>query len=340
MSAKKYIICRRPNKYYYIRIQNGDSITWKSTGCKNKSDATAFLRDFKETECKAPVTTVPLLSEYIKTYAALNKSVLRTRTLVHNIRNIDILISLLGDRKLDAYVGSEFEMARTERIGKNWCVVTANSWSRSVKAVFNYAVQHDVILVHPFAKNRPLKTPQKAPLFFKPEEFKKVLDNVNNPMLRDFYTVLAYSGVRLSELVFLRTENVDLEKRVVNISNYGEFTTKSGKERSVPISDVIYDIVKRRMNGTLLFGKEGKYPYDGGYISRCFRDAVRKVPGIDRRLHLHSCRHSFASWAVSSGVSIYHVSKLLGHSNISTTEIYAHCQQSDLQDAVKKLPSL
>jgi site-specific recombinase XerD len=71
-------------------------------------------------------------------------------------------------------------------------------------------------------------------------------------------------------------------------------------------------------------------------ISRCFKTAVRKA-GINENIHFHSLRHTFASWLVQKGVSLYEVSRLLGHTNIKTTQIYSHLAPGNLINAVKKL---
>ena len=72
------------------------------------------------------------------------------------------------------------------------------------------------------------------------------------------------------------------------------------------------------------------------YISTNFKKAVRDADVIPE-LHFHSLRHGFASNLILKGVSIYEVSKLLGHADIKTTQIYAHLRSDDLQNAVDRL---
>ena len=72
------------------------------------------------------------------------------------------------------------------------------------------------------------------------------------------------------------------------------------------------------------------------FISHKIKKIIKQA-GINQQLNFHSLRHTFASWLVQAGVSIYEVSKLLGHSNIRTTEIYAHLEIGNLHEAVKKL---
>ncbi len=72
------------------------------------------------------------------------------------------------------------------------------------------------------------------------------------------------------------------------------------------------------------------------FISARFKKVVRECK-LDDRYHFHSLRHTFASWLVQMGVPIYEVSKLLGHADIKTTQIYSHLRSNDLRDAVDSL---
>ena len=71
-------------------------------------------------------------------------------------------------------------------------------------------------------------------------------------------------------------------------------------------------------------------------ITKTFKKYVIKSK-LNPKLKFHSLRHTFASWLVQRGVSIYEVSKLLGHSDIKVTEIYAHLKPENLRNAVELL---
>lgn len=74
----------------------------------------------------------------------------------------------------------------------------------------------------------------------------------------------------------------------------------------------------------------------GSYIAHMFKKFVRKA-GLNERLHFHSLRHTFATCLVQSGVSIYEIQKLLGHSSIVITQMYSHLAASELHRAVNKI---
>ena len=85
-----------------------------------------------------------------------------------------------------------------------------------------------------------------------------------------------------------------------------------------------------------MFCKADGKKYTGDHISQSFKRAC-KAAGIESSIHFHSLRHSFASNLVQKGVPLYTIKELLGHSSISTTEIYSHLNMETLREAVKKL---
>ena len=72
------------------------------------------------------------------------------------------------------------------------------------------------------------------------------------------------------------------------------------------------------------------------FVSKTFKRHVR-LSGLNPALHFHSLRHSFASWLVQDGVSIYAVKELLGHSDVKTTQVYSHLQPEQLHSTVNKI---
>ena len=112
-------------------------------------------------------------------------------------------------------------------------------------------------------------------------------------------------------------------------------------ERTIPINDVLYPLLHNMLrssntNTDYLFTANGQ-KIVGNTLSKQFKKCVRKTKSIDPKFHFHDLRHSFASNLVKKGVSLYVVSKLLGHKDIKTTQIYAHLNVDSLRDAVKRL---
>jgi site-specific recombinase XerD len=96
---------------------------------------------------------------------------------------------------------------------------------------------------------------------------------------------------------------------------------------------IFADINQQKKNG-MIFTKNGvKLNVD--YVSKQFKKAIRETK-LNQNLHLHSLRHSFSSNLIAKGASLYHVSKLLSHSRISTTEKYSHVNMKELRETEKK----
>ena len=89
-------------------------------------------------------------------------------------------------------------------------------------------------------------------------------------------------------------------------------------------------------NFDFIFCKDNGFPFDKDYISKLFKDAVRAV-GVSEDIHFHTLRHSFGSNLGSKGVPINDIKELMGHSSISTTQIYVHTNLENLRKGVAKL---
>jgi len=172
------------------------------------------------------------------------------------------------------------------------------------------------------------------------DDFQRLLGMVKEPVLRDLFLFAALSGLRLSEILNLKWSAVDFDKRQFAVSNSDTFTTKTGKERTVPMHEEVSRILSlRRGDGAedgLVFCKRGGFRLERNYVSKKFKGYVRDAE-LSEKLHFHSLRHSCASWLVDAGVSLYVVQNILGHSNISTTQIYSHLSQNTLHESVNRV---
>jgi site-specific recombinase XerD len=113
---------------------------------------------------------------------------------------------------------------------------------------------------------------------------------------------------------------------------------KSKKIRTIPLNiRALQKLTEREMkkNSNLIFTYL-REPIKQDFISKVFKKFVKKAK-INNKLNFHAIRTTFASWLVQKGVSINEVSRLLGHSNIKVTEIYAHLRAEDLRTAVDRL---
>ncbi|MCX8056413.1 MAG: site-specific tyrosine recombinase XerD [Ignavibacteria bacterium] len=216
----------------------------------------------------------------------------------------------------------------------------------SIKSFFKYLFLNDYIQKNPALQFKAPKITIHPPEVLSFEEINKILEQPNpNSLLglRDKAMLeFAYAtGVRVSELINLETKDLFLEEEIVRV--FG----KGSKERLVPIgSHAIYWIeqylnkvrpalAKKMISKDFLFlnNRGGKLSRMGFF--KILRQYVNQA-GIDKNVHPHTIRHCFATHLLERGADIRVVQELLGHSKISTTQIYTHVDRTMLREVLMK----
>ena len=214
---------------------------------------------------------------------------------------------------------------------------SAELYLRTLKASFNRAIDWGYISENPFKKVKLPKSQKSYPMFISEDELNQIVKNISNKEIRDLSTIAFFTGMRLGELTNLKWKDVNIKSRVINIINDKSFSTKSKKDRIVPISKKIVTKLKKRANKSdFVFAKTDGIKFNNEYVSKIFKKAVRETK-LDQKIHFHTLRHSFASRLVQKGASIYIVKELLGHKDVTTTQIYSHLQPNNFIDVVDLL---
>ena len=217
----------------------------------------------------------------------------------------------------------------------------------TLRNFFRYAQTHDLITNDPALNLESPKIRRTLPGYLRLEEIEKLLAQPNDktPMgLRDraMLDVLYSTGLRVSELVGLRV--LDLDKAVGCIRCIG----KGDKERIVPIGKKALALVERYLRDArpklTPAGKQVNSPMlfinrRGGPLSRVgvwkILSAYGKRAGLRVPLTPHMLRHSFATHLLEGGADLRSVQLMLGHSDISTTQIYTHVVEERLKQVYK-----
>lgn len=216
----------------------------------------------------------------------------------------------------------------------------------SIKSFFRYLSANDYITQNPALKFKGPKVKVHPPEVLSFSEIEKILEQPNTKTLlglRDKAMLeFAYAtGVRVSELINLKINDLFFEEEIVRI--FG----KGSKERFVPIgSHAIFWIeqylvkvrpalAKKNLSGNYLFlnSRGGKLSRMGFF--KILRQYVQEAK-IDKNVHPHTIRHSFATHLLERGADIRVVQELLGHSKISTTQIYTHIDRTMLREVLVK----
>jgi len=176
-----------------------------------------------------------------------------------------------------------------------------------------------------------------------PDECAKLLAALTQD--RALWATAMYGGLRRGELQALRVEDVDLGAGVIHVRRgwdmiEGEITTKSGRDRRVPIAGVLRDYLDEHLLGLgwrkqpdgLVFGSRARSPFDAGGPGTRARKVWEKarLDGIT----LHECRHTFASLMIAAGVNAKALSAYMGHATISITlDRYGHLMPGNEDEA-------
>lgn len=208
----------------------------------------------------------------------------------------------------------------------------------SIKSYFNYNIKRGITSVNPADKVSRPKLTKHLPEYLTEEEVGKLLDvEVKSPYDYRNKTILELlysSGIRISELVNIKTSNYDSEECLIRIMG------KGSKERIVPLGDYAVNIMNDYMNNyrPLINKKHTDYIFinnRGDKISRQFifkvikKEALKK--GIKKDISPHTLRHTFATHLLKNGADLRIIQELLGHENISTTQIYTHVTNNKLK---------
>ena len=170
----------------------------------------------------------------------------------------------------------------------------------------------------------------KKERYLSKEEAQRIFEAVRrseNPVLQHIVPMLILTGARKREVLDARWEDFDLERRQWRIP-----TTKSGRPRYVPLSDGVLQLLTslpHREKGWIFANPKTGKPFVSVFISW---NTARKLAGL-ADVRMHDLRHSFASFLVNAGRTLYEVQKILGHTQVKTTQRYAHLSQDTLVDA-------
>jgi len=349
----------RKTKYGTYTVDTYDINNKKiSKTFKLKSDASAF-----ETKIKNEKRELKLVKSYLK-----NREILFTQALNEfmntkiNLRSKTVGKYTFIIKQFQAFVDSEeleyvseftpdhatrlfIELTKEKTIpGSNRKPKTVNGFLTVIKAFFNEEVLKDHIIKNPMRHINNLKVEKSKPEYYSEEELKLFFDQEMDAAYRLAFRGLLYTGMRIDELANIHWSDVDLEKRLIRVIRKPGFNPKtSNSERAIPIAQPLYDDLvkekKKKKSDTYVFTSvKGGQVRERTLLAVCKRIAT--AAGITSRAFLHKFRHTFATHLVRNRVPLERVQKLLGHSSIIETLIYAHLIPDDMHDDVSVLNKL
>ncbi len=205
---------------------------------------------------------------------------------------------------------------------------------------YEYLLANQLIKKDPTEQLSQPKLEKKLPVFLNIQEVEKLLEAPSSSSLfgqrdRAMLELLYSCGLRVSELINLSYHNINLKEEFIRIHG------KGNKERVLPMGEVAIDyLMKYETNARPMLLKNGQsdsyFLSNRGsamsrqnffYIIKAYANQV----GIDKPLSPHSLRHAFATHLVQKGADLRSVQLMLGHSDISSTQLYTHIQNAQLK---------
>ncbi len=211
-----------------------------------------------------------------------------------------------------------------------------------LRSFFKYLARENILKINPAASVATPKREKRLPLFLDPEEIKKLLESPakntweekrDKAILETLYS----SGLRVSELVGLNQEDVDFFSELLRVRGKGK------KERIVPIGPIAVKAIQDYMGQKppresapaskkfLFMNRLGGRLTDRS-VRRMILKYVRRI-ALNKEVSPHTLRHSFATHMLDRGADLRSVQELLGHENLSTTQIYTHVTTRRLKEA-------
>lgn len=212
----------------------------------------------------------------------------------------------------------------------------------ALRSFFRFLTRENYLKVNPILMLSSPKLDKHLPSFMTEEEVAKVIEaafpknDKDERILRDrailetFYS----SGLRISELVALNLDTVDFISGIIKVMGKGK------KERVVPIGDIAVKAIRnylqarKKKSEAIFLNKNGKRITTRGV--RGIVDKYLRSAGISRGVSAHTLRHSFATHLLNRGADLRTVQELLGHANLSTTQIYTHLTTEKLKSVYDK----
>jgi len=206
----------------------------------------------------------------------------------------------------------------------------------AIRYSFSNIIHKDITL----SIKRPKKD-KKIPTVLSKDETKKFLDGITNKKSKLMVSLIYAAGLRVSELTNLKIIDLDFNEKTGHIRQ-----AKGRKDRIFNIPMFLLHNLKKQAEKQRESKKEYLFsnPSNGNNLStrniqKIVSKAAKKV-GIEKEVHPHTLRHSFATHLLENGTDIRKIQELLGHADLSTTQIYTHISTEEIKKIKSPLDNL
>lgn len=243
---------------------------------------------------------------------------------------------------IDNIVEVRFQIIRTwiaSLLEKGISPRSVNRKISTLKSYFKFLIREGVILENPMVKLVAPKSKKRLPIFIEEEQIASLLNEVQfedgftgerNKLIIELFYV---TGIRLSELINIKILDVNFQSQVIKVLG------KRNKERLIPLSSNVLEelksfIDKYQIDYFLFANEDGKKLYTK-LVYRIVNKYIGKISSVNKRSP-HILRHTFATHMLNNGADINAIKELLGHVNLSATQVYTHNTIEKLKTVYKQ----
>ena len=249
------------------------------------------------------------------------------------------LMQLWGKIKMPDIARQDIEAFQAAMFNNGSKPGTVNRYMALVKHIFNLAEKWEIIDKSPARNVRRIEDNNHKERYLTTEETEHLLQQLKScksKVIPDIIEFLILTGARKGEVVGLRWDELNFKQGTWVLPAE---RNKAKVRKVIPLSGAALQVLARRKENDCEYVFPN--PKTGWPIKHFHNtwDRIRQRAGIPD-VRIHDLRHNFASLLINSGRSLYEVQKLLGHSQISTTQRYAHLTQDTLQEATEMVSSL
>lgn len=239
-----------------------------------------------------------------------------------------------GQRRLNDVSRLQIQKFHAKLMNEGLAAATANHHIKLIRRMLNLAVEWSVISgPNPASRIEMFAEDNQIERYMNDEELQRLLEVLRTDSRQGVCKVALFllsTGARLNEALSAKWEHVDTDKGIWRVP---ATNSKSKRMRAIPLNDAAMAVINaldtKGEYDHLFINKKRKLPYVN--IAKVWED-LRNKAGLPK-LRIHDLRHQFASFLVNDGQSLYTVQQILGHSDPSVTQRYAHLSVTALQNA-------
>ena len=260
------------------------------------------------------------------------------------LNDLDLFLEFISENNIKKYSDIEYNDIRlfiNYLYELKYTNKTMSRYISSLRSFFKYLKTNNLIKNNPMLLISNPKLDKKLPKYLNYDDIEKLLnayDNNNYLGLRNslILEMLYSTGIRVSEIINIKISDISLTEKTIKIMG------KGSKERIVYFGSKCYELLKLYLKNSynklninnidyLLLSKTGKKISDREV--RKIVDDAALIANIDMKISPHVLRHTFATHMLNEGADLRSVQELLGHENLSTTQIYTHLTNERIRRA-------